>query len=82
MPYADFIDTWYRNMWRYARKWFSPGRAEALRWAIIVGMMLRALAAMAGVRNGTSTRAEGLAAYRMVLKKALNRWDGSSPSSL
>lgn len=81
MPYADFIDTWYRNMWRYARKWFSPGRAEALRWAIIVGMMMRVVAAMAGLRNGTSSRREALAAYRMVLKKALNRWDGSSPSS-
>ncbi len=81
MPYADFIDTWYRNMWRYAHKWFSPGRAETLRWAIIIGMMLRLAAAMAGLRNGTSSRREALAAYRRVLKKALIRWDGSSPSS-
>ncbi len=81
MPYAQFIDLWYRNMWRYARKWFSPGRAEALRWAVVVGMMMRCAAAVAGFRNGSSTRWEALRTYTRVLKKALNRWDDSSPSS-
>ena len=81
MGYPAFIDHWYRNMWRYARKWFSRGEAEALRWAIIAGMVARWMAALTGVSNGTSTRREALRAYRTVLKKALNRWDGSSLSS-
>ena len=80
MPYAQFIDLWYRNMWRYAHKWFSPGKAEALRWAIVAGMMLRCVAAFVGFRNGSSSRSEALRTYVRVLKKALNRWDDSSPS--
>ncbi len=81
MPYSEFIDLWYRNMWRYARKWFSRGEAEALRWAIITGMLARLMAAVTGVKNGTSNRREALRAYKTVLRKALNRWDGSSQSS-
>ena len=80
MPYARFIDLWYRNMWRYAHKWFSPGKAEALRWALIVGMMLRCVAALAGFRNGSSNRWEAVRTYARVMKRALNRWDDSSPS--
>jgi hypothetical protein len=80
MSYACFIDLWYRNMWRYARKWFSPSRAEALRMAVIAGMMMRCVAALAGFRNGSSSRWEALRTYARVLKKALNRWDDSSPS--
>ncbi len=82
MSYALFIDLWYRNMWRYARKWFSPGRAEALRWAVVVGMLMRCAAAVVGFRNGSSTRWEALRTYARVLEKALKRWDDSSPSSL
>ncbi len=82
MSYALFIDLWYRNMWRYARKWFSPGRAEALRWAVVVGMLMRCVAAVVGFRNGSSTRWEALRTYARVLEKALKRWDDSSPSSL
>ena len=81
MPYARFIDLWYRNMWRYARKWFSPGRAEALRWAVVVGMMMRWVAALAGFRNGSSSRWDALRIYARVMKRALVRWDDSSPSS-
>jgi len=80
MPYARFIDLWYRNMWRYAHKWFSPGKAEALRWALIAGMILRCFAALAGFRNGSSSRWEALRTYARVMKRALNRWDDSSPS--
>ena len=80
MPYARFIDLWYRNMWRYAHKWFSPGKAEALRWAVVVGMVLRCFAALAGFRNGSSNRWEALRIYARVMKRALNRWDDSSPS--
>jgi N-acetylglucosaminyl-diphospho-decaprenol L-rhamnosyltransferase len=82
MPYARFIDLWYRNMWRYARKWFSPGKAEALRWAVVAGMLMRCVAALVGFRNGSRTRWEALRTYARVLGKALNRWDDSSPSSL
>ena len=80
MSYSTFIDLWYRNMWRYARKWFSPSRAEALRLAVIAGMLMRCVAALCGFRNGSSSRWEALRTYARVLKKALNRWDDSSPS--
>jgi hypothetical protein len=75
MTYARFIDVWYRNMWLYARKWFSRGEAEALRWAIIGGMLLRALAAVLGLKNGSKTRGEAIRAYAAVMRKALNRWE-------
>jgi GT2 family glycosyltransferase len=81
MPYGRFIDLWYRNMWRYARKWFSPAEAESLRWAIIAGMAMRWVAASLGVKNGSSSREEALRAYSTVLRKATHRWDDSSPSS-
>jgi len=80
MPYAQFIDLWYRNMWRYAHKWFSPRKAEALRWALVFGMILRCFAALVGFRNGSSNRWEALRIYARVLRRALNRWDDSSPS--
>jgi N-acetylglucosaminyl-diphospho-decaprenol L-rhamnosyltransferase len=80
MEYARFIDLWYRNMWRYAHKWFSPGKAEALRWALIAGMMLRCVAALVGFQNGSSSRGAALRTYARVMKRALNRWDDSSPS--
>ena len=53
MRFARFVDVWYRNMWRYARKWMRPGQAEALRWGIIVGMMLRVLG---GLRRPAAAR--------------------------
>ncbi|MBK5260547.1 MAG: glycosyltransferase family 2 protein [Thermoanaerobaculia bacterium] len=74
MPYGEFLDTWYRNMYLYARKWFTRSEAEALRWAIIVGMMLRWIAALAGVRNGSSSRRAALRTYRAIMQKALNQW--------
>ena len=81
MTYAEFIDVLYRNMWRYATKWFSPGRVEALRWAIIGGMLMRCAAALAGLKNGSPSRRAAFGAYATVLRKAVNRWDDSSPSS-
>ena len=75
MTYGRFIETWYRNMWLYARKWFSRGEAEALRWAIIGGMVLRFGAGMAGLKNGFRTRGEALRAYSSVLRNALHRWE-------
>ena len=81
MTYGEFIDMLYRNMWRYAKKWFSPGRVEALRWAIIGGMLLRCAAALVGLKNGSPTRRAAIRAYATVMKKAVNRWGDSSPSS-
>jgi len=80
MEYARFIDLWYRNMWRYAHKWFSPGKAEALRWALIAGMILRCCAALVGFQNGSEGPWAALRTYVRVMKRALNRWDDSSPS--
>jgi len=75
-----FVDVWYRNMWLYARKWFTPGEAETLRWLIISGMLLRCIASLAGFANGNG-RLPSMRAYANVAKKALKRWDDWSPSS-
>lgn len=75
-----FVDVWYRNMWLYARKWFTPGEAEMLRWLIISGMLLRCVASLAGFANGNG-RLPSMRAYANVAKKALRRWDDWSPSS-
>jgi N-acetylglucosaminyl-diphospho-decaprenol L-rhamnosyltransferase len=77
---ARFIEVWYRNMWLYARKWFTPGQAEGLRWMIIAGMLLRCVASVAGFANGHG-RWPSLRAYANVAKKAFNRWDDGSRSS-
>ncbi len=81
MPFGAFINVWYRNMWLYARKWLRPPEAEALRWVIIVGMMLRCVAATIGVAHPEAGRGKALRAYGAVLGKAFNRWDESSRSS-
>ena len=82
ISFATFVDVWYRNMWRYARKWMRPGQAEALRWAIIVGMMLRCTAGIVGFHPRGVERWDAFRAYRDVLRKAFERWSpGSSPSS-
>src|SRR5207245_10113669 len=51
VPFGRFIEVWYGNMWRYARKWFSPAQAEALRWIIMMGMILRLPAAAIGIAH-------------------------------
>lgn len=82
LSFARFTEVWYSNMWRYARKWMRAGEAEALRWAIIAGMVLRAIAALIGVRPHGIARGEAIAAYGNVLRKAWERWSpDSSPSS-
>lgn len=78
MTYAKFIDVWYRNMWLYALKWFSRGEAEALRWAIIAGMLLRCFAAVLGVKNGNKSRVDALRAYTRVMRQAASRWEPGS----
>ncbi|HYH08109.1 MAG TPA: glycosyltransferase family 2 protein [Thermoanaerobaculia bacterium] len=81
MPFARFVDIWYRNMWRYARKWLRPAQAETLRWSIITGMLLRCLAGLIGFKPRGVRRWDAFRAYAGVLRKAFDRWEISSPSS-
>jgi N-acetylglucosaminyl-diphospho-decaprenol L-rhamnosyltransferase len=76
VPFAEFIALWYRNMWLYARKWHSTGAAEALRWAIVFGMLLRIPLALAGVANRRLGRITAARAYAGVMRKAFSRWSG------
>jgi len=80
VPFAQFTDVFYGNMWRYAKKWLSASDAEALRWVIMTGMILRLGATAVGLAHPEETRREVFGAYANVLKKAFNRWD-ASPSS-
>ncbi len=75
LRFGGFVDVWYRNMWRYARKWMRPGQAEALRLMIIVGMMLRCAAFFVGLRPHGIPRREAFRAYAHVAKRAFDRWD-------
>ena len=68
-------------MWRYARKWFTPVQAEALRWFIMLGMILRVPAALLGIAHREVGRVGAFRAYMGVLKRAFERWDDASPSS-
>jgi hypothetical protein len=79
MPVSRFIEVWYANMWRYAKKWLRPAEAEALRWIIIGGMMERCAATLVGVKHRGATRGEAVRAYLSVMRNAFGRW--SSPSS-
>jgi len=81
VPFGRFIDLWYGNMWRYARKWFTPAESEALRWIIMVGMILRLAPAAVGIAHPEVGRWEALKAYSLVLEKAFDRWGDRSPSS-
>jgi N-acetylglucosaminyl-diphospho-decaprenol L-rhamnosyltransferase len=82
IPFGTFVDVWYRNMWRYARKWMRPSHVETLRWGIITGMLLRCFAGILGFHPRGVKRWEAFRGYRNVLRKAFERWSpGSSPSS-
>lgn len=79
--FSGFVDIWYRNMWRYARKWMRPAQAEALRWAVMAGMVLRFAAGLFGKRPRGIGRGEAFRAYGLVLKRAFRRWDEPRSSS-
>jgi GT2 family glycosyltransferase len=81
LGFATFTSIWYRNMFRYARKWFTPGQAEALRWVIISAMLLRLPAALLGLAHRDAGRVNAMRAYIGVMKKAFERWDDSPASS-
>jgi hypothetical protein len=78
IPFSTFADIWYRNMWRYARKWLRPAQSEILRWVIIAGMLLRCAAGVAGLRPRGVARMEAFRAYAGVLRKAFDRWSPDS----
>ena len=77
IPFAEFIALWYRNMWLYARKWLTPGQAEALRWAIVFGMLLRMPLALLGIAHRHLGRWCAARAYAGVMRKAFKRWSGA-----
>ena len=77
IPFAEFIALWYRNMWFYARKWLTPGQAEALRWAIVLGMLLRVPLALLGIAHLHLGRWSAARAYAGVMRKAFKRWSGA-----
>jgi GT2 family glycosyltransferase len=81
LTFSQFADIWYGNMWRYARKHFRPAQVEALRWAIIGGMLLRYAAGLVGKWPRGVQRKDAFHAYRTVLRRAFDRWGDSSPSS-
>lgn len=74
MHFGGFADIWYRNMWRYAQKWMPRWQAEMVRGGIVVGMLLRCAAAVAGMTPRGVGRGEAFRAYRDVLRKAFDRW--------
>ena len=74
ISFARFKEVWYRNMWRYAQKWLRPGEAEALRWVIIAGMLLRCVAALLGAAHRDVGRINAFRAYVNVLGRAFDRW--------
>ena len=77
IPFAEFIALWYRNMWLYARKWLTPAQAEALRWAIVFGMLLRMPLAFLGIAHLQLGRWSAARAYAGVMRKAFKRWSGA-----
>ncbi len=69
LSFRDKQMFWYANMLRYARKHFSKGEVALLRMAIAVGMPLRSIAALFGVRQ--APLGETLSAYWSVMRMTL-----------
>lgn len=81
MPFDEFIAVWYCNLHRYVTKWFSPAQAEAVRWMIIAGMLVRIAVTASFLVRSDAPRKVALRGYRTVLKEALARWSVTSRSS-
>ncbi|HVR43458.1 MAG TPA: glycosyltransferase family 2 protein [Thermoanaerobaculia bacterium] len=81
LGFGAFHELWYRNLHRYAAKWLRRPEAEAVRWGIMVGMILRGVATTIGFRGGAPSRREALRAWHRVLRQAWRRWDETSRSS-
>lgn len=81
VSYERFFEIWYRNLYRYAQKWFSPAQAELVRWLTIIGMLLRLVAVGVGFSSGPLRRRDAFKAYRRVLRDALFEWQIEPRSS-
>jgi O-antigen biosynthesis protein len=81
LQWDSFVEIWYTNMYRYARKWFSKRDVAILRWVMIFGMVLRSTAIAARVWTPRSGKRRAIAAHIRVLKLAFKRWDNASHSS-
>lgn len=79
MQSGEFVEIWYRNLWRYAEKWLTSDERERLRWFIIAGMGMRAAAVIAGL-SADAGRRHTLAAYGRVIRSAWMRWNDASRS--
>ena len=81
MHRGAFAIVWYRNMYLYAKKWFTPRGAESVRWAIIIGMTIRIVATAIGLGRFGDARREVMRGWTETLKGAWSRWETSSRSS-
>ncbi len=81
VSFAFFTEVWYRNLNRYARKWFSPAGAELVRGLTVVGMLLRAVVAISGLVKVPASRSTAAKTYLSVAASAVKRWNDASPSS-
>ena len=73
--FAEFVDHWYRNMHLYARKWLPSRQAALLRWAVVLGMLLRIPLAFLGIAHRDAGRANAVRGYARVLGRALRKWN-------
>jgi hypothetical protein len=62
---------WYRNMVRYAAKHYSGASLVTLRLGIFVGMGLRALAALVGIKPPSTSAGDAVRSYAHVAKWAI-----------
>jgi GT2 family glycosyltransferase len=74
VAFPEFVDHWYRNMHLYARKWFPARQAAALRWAVVVGMLLRIPLGLLGLAHRDAGRRMAVRGYARVLGRALRGW--------
>jgi N-acetylglucosaminyl-diphospho-decaprenol L-rhamnosyltransferase len=81
LSFSRFNELWYRNMWLYARKWFGEGEAETLRWAIMLGLILRSFAALIGIAHPEVGKWRAIRAYLHAMGRTFHRWAVSSRSS-
>lgn len=78
---GTFVEVYYRNLYKYALKWWPARDAEKLRWVILAGMLLRSAALAAGMAPNGESRWRPIAAHMRVFRKAFFRWDDRSLSS-
>ncbi len=78
---SGFEAVWYRNMYRYATKWFSPRSVRRLRWGILVGMLIRIVATSVGFGSYGKDRRKVLRGWIEILKAAWTKWETDTRSS-